>query len=97
MKNPSKTFLLILVLTCLSCVHPGICPLPRWPSIFFGGLIGVIVFFCLIVTIIYLLIDRDRLIKKIGEETPLDILKKRYARGELTKREYEKSKNELEG
>ncbi|VVB54785.1 Uncharacterised protein [uncultured archaeon] len=34
---------------------------------------------------------------KSPEETPLEKLKKKYAKGELTKKEYEKQKKELTG
>lgn len=32
-----------------------------------------------------------------GKETPLEILKKRYARGEIEEEEYERRRKELEG
>jgi len=96
MRNSIKSFLLILVLASLSCVRPRIYPVPGWPLMFLGGFIGVMVFVGLIVALIYLLIDRDKIIKRIGEETPLDILRRRYARGEITKREFDKMIKELE-
>jgi putative membrane protein len=38
----------------------------------------------------------DKWIKRGGEESALEILKKRYARGEITKEEYDKMKKEIE-
>lgn len=35
--------------------------------------------------------------KRTAGETPLDILKKRYAKGEVTREEYEKMKDDLKG
>ncbi len=87
---------LLLIILSLSCFHYGALPVIGWPSLFFGGFIGVLLFIGIVVLLIYLLIDRDKLIKKIEKETPLDILKKRYVRGEIAKSEYEKMKKELE-
>lgn len=95
MKNSIKSFLVILVLISLSCVSPRLYPVLGWPLMFFRGLIGGMVFIGLVVALIYLLIDREKLIKKIGREEPLDILKKRYARGEITKKEFDMMKAEL--
>lgn len=57
-------------------------------TVFFWGLIilGIVYF-------IKLITGNGR--KKQFEESPLDILKRRYANGELTKEEFEKMKNEL--
>jgi putative membrane protein len=58
---------------------------------FFAGF-RVIFWVVAIVCIIYLV----RYFRMKGyHETPLDILKKRYARGTITKEEYERMKEEL--
>ncbi len=57
-----------------------------------------IIFLILIVLLIYFIIQFQ---KRKGQtptqnESHLDILKKRYARGEITKEEYERMKKDLE-
>lgn len=58
-----------------------------WTILFWGLVILGIVFIIQMVT---------RSTKKYEkEETPLDILKKRYAKGEITREEFEKMRDEL--
>ncbi|MBP7530156.1 MAG: SHOCT domain-containing protein [Syntrophorhabdaceae bacterium] len=64
----------------------------------FGGMFMWIIFLILIVLLIYFIIQFQ---KRKGQtptqnESHLDILKKRYARGEITKEEYERMKKDLE-
>ena len=72
-----------------------------WPMGWFGP-VGMILFWALIVLLIILLIRGLRSGKWIGREagtpteSPLDILKKRYARGEINKDEYLEKKKDLE-
>lgn len=47
----------------------------------------------LIILIVYLLIKNNSQSK--SQETPLEILKRRYAKGEITKEEYEQVKSDL--
>ncbi len=60
------------------------------------GWIYMIVFWALVILgiayIIKLIAGRE---VKDGKESALDILKKRYAKGEITKEEYEKMKDDL--
>lgn len=62
----------------------------------FGGVIMWIILLILIGVVIYFVINRQKLIKREDEETPLEILKKRYAKGEISKQEFEKMKRDLE-
>jgi len=62
-----------------------------------GGLFMWLIFLVLIGFVIYFVVRGEKWIKRSnGEETPLDILKKRYARGEITKQDYERMKKDLE-
>ena len=65
-----------------------------WPGMMFGGWFGIIfmiIFWALVIWgIIYII---KQLTKK--EETPHQILKKRYAKGEITKKQYEEMKKKL--
>lgn len=47
----------------------------------------------LIILIVYLLFKNNSQSK--NQETPLEILKRRYAKGEITKEEYEQMKSDL--
>ena len=53
-------------------------------------------FIILIVYIIYWLFTQNGKGLSIKKETPLDILKKRYAAGEITPKQFERMKKELE-
>jgi putative membrane protein len=39
--------------------------------------------------------DRQRNVTGTAEETPLDVLEKRYARGEITKDEFERKRDDI--
>jgi len=62
----------------------------------FGGLF-MVVFWALVILVIVHLVRTGMRSGKDREqkETPLDILKKRCARGEITKEEFEKIKDDL--
>lgn len=61
-----------------------------------GGmhLIWWIIWFILLIWIFF--VPYDLPYKKTKNESPLDILKNRFAKGEITKEEYEESKKTLE-
>lgn len=66
-------------------------------GMWFGWLLGIVI----IVLVIWVVIQisnknqQTNSTNMIGKETPLDILKKRYAKGEITKEQFEEMKNDL--
>ena len=64
----------------------------------FGGMFMWILFVIIIGIVAYFVIQNSKTKSAGGtkQETPLDILKKRYAKGEITKEEYERMKNDVE-
>lgn len=68
-----------------------------WGTGFVFGWFFMVIFWILVILgIIYLIkvvAGGGKRVEK--EETPIDILKKRYAKGELTKEEFEKMKDDL--
>jgi putative membrane protein len=61
----------------------------------YGGIFMWIILLVLIGVIIYLISSKGKLVQH-DEETPLEILKKRYAKGEISKQEFEKMKKDLQ-
>lgn len=57
-----------------------------WMVVIWGGIIGLIVWG------VNRLVNRDR---QAIKQTPLEIAKERYARGEITKKEFEQIKKDL--
>jgi len=64
----------------------------------YGGMFMGIIFLLVLAAAIYFVVQAIRTKNVAGrtEETPLDIIKKRYAKGELTKEDFERMKNELQ-
>ncbi|MBN1615114.1 MAG: SHOCT domain-containing protein [Deltaproteobacteria bacterium] len=67
----------------------------------FGGMIMILmwILFILIVGMVVYALVRGKRITPLGippEDTALDILKKRYARGEIKKEEFEQMKHDLQ-
>jgi putative membrane protein len=62
-----------------------------------GGMFMGILFIIVVIVVIYLVIRMlsRNLSESGGGETPLDILKKRYAKGEISKEEFDRMKDEL--
>ncbi len=62
-----------------------------------SGWIFMVLFWALVILgIVYIVQAVSRKAGQSGaEETPLDILKKRYAKGEITKEEFERMKDDL--
>ena len=62
----------------------------------FGWIFMVLFWVLVILGIVYIVQAISRRSGQSGtEETPLDILKKRYAKGEITKEEFERIKDDL--
>jgi len=65
----------------------------------YGGMFMGMVFIVILVAVAVYLLVRETKTKadhRLSGETPLDILKRRYAKGEITKEEFEKVKKDLE-
>jgi len=64
----------------------------------YGGMFMWILFLILLGVAIYFIIQntRSKNVEGQSRETPIDILKKRYAKGEITKEDFDRMKNELQ-
>ena len=64
----------------------------------FGGMFMWILFVIIIGVVAYFVIQsvRSKTPGTTPQETPLDILKKRYAKGEINKEDYDRMKHDLE-
>lgn len=60
----------------------------------FGGL-GMLVFWGLFIWLVIWLIRQNTSINQSSKDSPMDILKKRYAQGEITKKQFDEMKKEL--
>ena len=66
-----------------------------WPWFIFMFIFWVAVFVALIFLIRWLIISSGQRGERHSEDSAIDILKKRYARGEINKEEFEEKKKDL--
>lgn len=66
------------------------------PSHFFFGPVMMIVFWSLVIWAVVAFLKRNPGSHKNGHERPLDILKERYAKGEITKEQFESMKKDIQ-
>lgn len=59
-----------------------------------GWLIGLLILILVIWLIVRIVNQNNQ--SQVNQKTPLDILKERYARGEIDKKEFEEKKKDLE-
>jgi putative membrane protein len=64
----------------------------------YGGMFMWILFLIVLGVAIYFIVQstKSKNVSGQAQETPLDIMKKRYAKGEITKEEFDRMKKELE-
>jgi putative membrane protein len=67
-----------------------------WGGFGFGWIIWIVIIFVIIWAVIKIANTSQNRKTDSSGETPLDILKKRYARGEITKEQYEQMKKDLQ-
>jgi putative membrane protein len=63
-----------------------------------GGMAMMMILLLLLgAVVVYMLLKRQGELRSVdsGRETPLEILKRRYAKGEITKEQYEEMKKDL--
>ena len=65
----------------------------------YGGMFMWIIFLIIIGLLIYFIVQAQKTKDQTSTQngSPLDILKRRYAKGEITREEYERMKKDLEG
>jgi putative membrane protein len=98
-------FLLILILLFTLNVYADseFCPFCGWPNMMMGGWVTMFMglFFLLFIGLVVYLIAKSTKATptevSLKENTSLEILKKRYARGEINKEEYDRIKKDLQG
>lgn len=62
---------------------------------FFHFLFWILIIIGVVLLIVWLVRQPGRYDRGHGEESPLDILRKRYVRGEISKEEFEKMKKDI--
>lgn len=97
------SLLILLLLFSLNIYANGdFCPFCGWPNMMMGGWGGMfmgLLFLLFIGLIVYLIVKSTKTTPtevSFKENTFLEILKRRYARGEINKEEYDRIKKDLQ-
>lgn len=81
-----------------SCAYPRYGHMMDWEhgSFWYGSVFILIILLALVSIAIYFAVNRNELRQEYKEETTLGILMERYAKGEISKQEFEEMKKDLE-
>jgi putative membrane protein len=102
-----KSFLFLLLLL-VPILVAGCCPygpMRGWENghmmnygFGYGGMFMWLIFLIVLGVAVYFIVQasKSKDIISQAQDTPLDILKKRYAKGEITKEEFDRMKKDLE-
>ncbi len=94
------TLFSLVILVSSACYYPrGWHMMNDWGHMSwgYGGVFMWLIFLILIGAVIYFVVRGEKWMKRGGsDESALDILNKRYAKGEITEQEYKKMKKELQ-
>ncbi|HUV51338.1 MAG TPA: SHOCT domain-containing protein [Anaerolineae bacterium] len=102
MKNYLELFLMMITGLLVSCTGEGYYgsqgPMMHY-GFGYGGMFMWIIFLIVIGLLIYFIVQAQKTKghTPTQNESSLDILKRRYAKGEIAKEEYERMKKDLEG
>jgi putative membrane protein len=93
--------IILSTLTFFACAQGPNSPMGNWGHMLgygYGGIFMWLIVLVLVGVVIYYLLQISRSKGSDGSiiETPLDILKKRYAKGEIDKEEFDRKKKDLE-
>jgi putative membrane protein len=93
--------IILSTLTFFACAQGPNSPMGNWGHMMgygYGGIFMWLIVLILVGVVIYYLLQISRSKGSDGSiiETPLDILKKRYAKGEIDKEEFDRKKKDLE-
>ena len=93
--------IILSTLTFFACAQGPNSPMGNWGHMMgygYGGIFMWLIVLVLVGVVIYYLLQISRSKGSDGSiiETPLDILKKRYAKDEIDKEEFDRKKKDLE-
>ena len=101
LKRIFSILIIISILAFFACAQDPNGPVGNWGHMMgygYGGGFMWLIVVVLVGVVIYFLFQVSKSKGSDGSiiETPLDILKKRYAKGEIDKEEFDRKKNDLE-
>jgi putative membrane protein len=100
LKRIFSILIILPQLTFFACAQSPNIPMGNWGHMMgygYGGGFMWLILVVLVGVVIYFLLQASKSKGSAGSttETPLDILKKRYAKGEIDKEEFEQKKKDL--
>ncbi|MFO7913971.1 MAG: SHOCT domain-containing protein [Desulfotignum sp.] len=96
---PAFLMLSVMILYSSGCTHRmngghGWGPMMGYGI--YGGIFMWILLVAVAVALIYYIFSRNKKNPDLTKESPMEILKKRYAKGEISKEEFDRIKKEME-